>query len=783
MLFSNKKTVMISGKNSIISEIQDDVKRSNLQNISSCIYQTSDQTMISTKKDPVFFAMKEVKMQVCLPDPLITKDVSSLVPKARRVTTPLVESNPPQITLAESNLPQITFAEIQQLIHKSISNIPETVSRKEWLESKVQADIAFTKEDVITWIESKYLENKIQTDLNMIEFKNLENRIQTDLGFTKEDVLTWIDYKNQESHPDTGITFTKEDVIAWIEIESQKMKLIAIEERKKTDIQIESFIRDSLNYDRIAPIVEKYFAHMIEEDSRVVVEDDADLSEGARSKLEEMLEPAVGRIVQRIIKYDYEQDKINFPLADSAAMNLDINYDEVYDYDQQEKSHFEAPLLVPQPPGMYNPMYETAAELTIPPDNDQHTGLDVESVYKGRDDSKVFYVNELRTEYKSRKWIRFGNGIETGNVLDMVLDKTNKKIYIVGHFKHVNRIPIDNVAVYNVTDNVWSHVGNGISSVATCVAIYEESQILFVGGVFTKVGKGENQTPANNIAAYYVLENRWISLGDGLNRDCTALVFDTKTEKLYAGGTFTHTGSSAMHYVGIYDLKTNVWTGLVGGEINGPCRCLMLANENDLYIGGLFTHAGDSDIHASYVAKYNLNEYTWNDLAGGLQGYCNTLAYDATENVVYVGGTFNSVGNKESYKDAHHIAKFRIATQTWETMNGGVNNVVNSLSFDEKDKCLYIGGAFTHTFEDNILLNHIGKFVPESDLWTPLANHFKNCKIPTDDKGNDNVGLNGVCRVMNLDDTSLFVAGSFQIAGSITANSIVRYVVKRGGGD
>jgi hypothetical protein len=116
-------------------------------------------------------------------------------------------------------------------------------------------------------------------------------------------------------------------------------------------------------------------------------------------------------------------------------------------------------------------------------------------------------------------------------------------------------------------------------------------------------------------------------------------------------------------------------------------------------------------------------------------------------------------------------------------MNGGVNNVVNSLSFDEKDKCLYIGGAFTHTFEDNILLNHIGKFVPESDLWTPLANHFKNCKIPTDDKGNDNVGLNGVCRVMNLDDTSLFVAGSFQIAGSITANSIVRYVVKRGGGD
>jgi hypothetical protein len=717
MLFSNKKSAAmnISGK----GEIKDEVKRSSLQNISSCIYQSSvEPVFIQSKKGPVLFPIsREVKMQVLLPDPSSFTPPTPALPNAAIATsvrpTP-VPSLPTEKRDAFSKAKEpiavsksVTYEDIQQLVHASIANIPDVVSRQaiqEEVESKFRAQ-SFTKQDVLAWIEAE-IENK------------------------------------------------------WSE------------ERKKSDSQKE---------ETILPIVENYLAKIIEEDSRILLEtDDTDLSEGARSKFEEMIEPAVGRIVQRIIKYDYEQDKIGF--NETASMNLDINYDEVYDYEQQEKSHFEAPLLVPQPPGMYNPMYETAAELTVPPEND----LDIESFYKAKgEDGKVFYVNELRSEYKSRKWIRFGNGIETGNVLDMVLDKTNKKIYIVGHFKHVNRIPIENVAVYDVKENVWSHVGNGISSVATCVAIYEEAQILFVGGVFTKVGKGENVTPANNIAAFYILENRWISLGDGLNRDCTSLVFDTKTEKLYAGGTFTQTGTQSMHYVGIYSLKTNCWTGLVGGEINGPCRCLMLANDTELYIGGLFTHAGKNDTYVSYVAKYNLEEREnpWSDLAGGLQGYCNTLAYDPVEGVVYVGGTFNSVGAKESTKDAHHIAKFRLATQTWETMNGGVNNVVNSLSYDEKDKCLYIGGAFTHTFEDNILLNHIGKFVPETDTWAPLANHFKNCKIPTDDKGNDNIGLNGVCRVMNLDDTSLFVAGSFQIAGSITANSIVRYVVKRGGGD
>jgi len=527
----------------------------------------------------------------------------------------------------------------------------------------------------------------------------------------------------------------------------------------------------------IQPIVEKYLAQIIHDDSRVLLDDDDNKSDGAISKFEEMIEPAVARIVQRIIKYDYAEDTLK--IGETSSLNLDINYDEVYDYELQEKNHFEEK----KPPGMYNPMYNTPIGNEPFTTDDTMKILDIGLIYKmTTEDNKKFYDNDLRADFKnSRNWLRFGNGIETGSVIDMVLDKLHRKIYVVGHFKHVNRIPIDNVAVYDMREKTWSHVGHGVPSVATCVAVYEEEQIVFVGGVFTKVGKKGTQIFAHNIAAYHILQNKWTPLGEGLNRDCNTLVFDKTNKKLYAGGTFTQTGSQSLKYVGVYDLQSNTWSGLYGGEINGPCRTLLKPNDRDLYIGGLFTHVGHTDIHASYVAKYDLVNNTWSELSGGLQGYCNALAYDISENVLYVGGTFTSVGNQDTSWNAHHIAKYNLSDQTWAIMNGGVNDVVNSLSFDDVDHCLYVGGTFTHTYEENILLNRIGKYTPVNDKWSSLANHFQNTKISTDDdEGSDNVGLNGVCRVMNMDDKSLFVAGSFQIAGSITANSIVRYTMNRG---
>lgn len=667
-----------------------------------------------------------------------------------------------------------------------------------------QSEVRRTKLKTLFGVTSPTLTQKHVSDSNVIQ-----NVIQTTVSDPIEEdistmVLPFVPILTNDTEVIFDSTLTRADIVSLIhsELEIQKetqvtlpsidayiknldliskteMESILVQnslnERATTEYYLENCVNSKIELMHeeklIHPIIENILTQIIQTDSLILLDNNLPCEEEdecAKTKFEEMIEPAVARIVQRIIKYDYAHDKTLFP-SETNSLNLDINYDEVYDYEMQEQGHFEAPQIEVKsqqpPPGMNNPMHVES------PDS-------ISAVFKKEDNTK-YYTNELRSDPKySSKWLRFGNGIETGTVIDMVLDRINKKIYIVGHFKHVNRIPIDNVACYDMTAKTWSSVGNGIPSVVTCVAVYEENQIIFVGGVFSKVGKGENQIQAQNIASYNVVDNKWSTLGQGLNRDCNTLVLDKNKNKLYAGGTFTHTGTQSMHYVGIYDLETNSWNGLFEGEINGPCRVLLKSNETDLYIGGIFTHAGNKDIHASYVAKYDLEKQTWSDLSGGLQGYCNALAYDASENVVYVGGTFNSVGNKETTKDAHHIAKYCISNQTWNTMDGGVNNVVNSLCFDDIEKCLYVGGIFTHTYEEHILLNRVAKYIPKENKWTSLENHFI---LPTDEEGNDSVGLNGLCRVMSMDDKSLFVAGSFQIAGSITANSIVRYVVNREG--
>lgn len=522
--------------------------------------------------------------------------------------------------------------------------------------------------------------------------------------------------------------------------------------------------------EQIKPLVEKYLRQFIEEEDPSHHLDYDDIPDCATTKFEELIEPAVARIVQRIIKYDYSHEKMSFINGDNVSLNLNVDYDEVYDYEYQEKGQFEKKIPL-EPPGMYNPMYDTTNSV-IPNSSNSVTNMD--DIYRDHAmNADHSLKNYMRFKPQSKLWIPFGNGIDKGNITDIAIDRIHEKMYIVGHFKHVNRAPIENVAVYDKKQRTWGNVGNGVPNIATCVAVHEKLQILFVGGLYTKVGKGSGQISAQNIAAYYILENKWVQLGEGLNRECNTIILDENNGKLYAGGTFTKSGDQTLNYVGVYDLNTGSWSSLPGGEINGPCRTL-LKIKDQLYVGGIFTHVGhEDDIHASYVAKYDLEQNTWSDLCGGLQGYCNALAYDPTENVIYVGGTFISVGYRENSQEAHHVAKYNIESQSWGIMCGGLNNVVNDLTYDPDEQCLYVGGKFTHTFDDNMLVNRICKFDKKQQKWLSLTNSIQK---HSNDEENDNVGFNGPCNIIKKDSNSVVIAGSFQIAGSITANSIVRYL-------
>ena len=509
-------------------------------------------------------------------------------------------------------------------------------------------------------------------------------------------------------------------------------------------------------------LVQNYVIKMIEHGEND--EKNTDEDDEPKTRFEEIIQPSIARIIHRVLKYDQAHTDQN-----QNSVSLHFEVDDVYDMERQEKDHFTD---IDAKGSIYNPMYSNEPNVYNVKDD---TIVEMGSVYKGEESGSFLYENELR-KTGDRRWNRFGNGIDTaGSVIDLFLDKVNRKIYIVGNFKSVNRVPLENIAVFDLNEKKWKHVGEGIPQVATAIAVDEENEIVYVGGVFSKVGKGEYEVPANNVAAYNVKEKKWYALGEGLNRDCSTIIFDSTNKRLYAGGSFTQSGEKGIKYVAMYDIESKNWQSLKGGSVNGPCRIVLKTQGDDLYLGGLFTHAGNDDIHVSYVARYNLKDDTWYSLGGGLQGYCNAITYDVKKNKLYVGGTFTSVGSISNSINANHIAEYDIENNSWNDMDGGLNNIVQSIFYDASNECVYVGGTFTHSFENNIQLNHIARYDLKESKWYCLENHFPNTKPPKEEDENDNVGLNGNCKVMSVDNKSLFIAGSFQIAGNITANSIVRY--------
>jgi len=684
----------------------------------------------------------------------------------------------------------ISLADVEKLVQQKMPVVPEMpkVMSPEEIDRKIQEKIPKPVQSISLADVEKVVQQKMPTIPEMPKVMSPEE----------------IDQKITEKMP---VIPEMPKVMSPEEIDQKIVQKLETLPDPQTIVEsyVQSKLQDIPTQKTIEELVEKYLETILRDTSSTVEPDNSTIIETAKSRFEELIEPAVGRIVQRIIQYEYQGKEFLQPYGhdstvedygnvdedndDAHSINLDIQYGEVYD--NPTEGQFNAPIIeTPDTMAIENPLMDRKKRKSIieaitnpsPYVRSEDTpNFDMGAVYQKED--KVMYENELRSEFRSsRKWVRLGNGIEKGSVLDVAMDRNNRRVYIVGHFKHVNRVAMENIAVYDITIRGWSQVGGGISGLVTCIAIYEKSQIIFVGGLFSKVGKGDEQVQAINIAAYYVKQKRWAALGGGLNRECSTLYFDESTETLYAGGSFTQSGTAPIHYVGLYDLASDTWTGLKNGELNGPCRTLCKVDK-DLYIGGLFTHAGmgHSDIHVSYVAKYSMETNTWSSLSGGLQGYCNALAYDAEENAIYVGGTFTSVGDREHAENAHHIAKYYVEHQKWDTMGGGVNNVVNSLCFDSTHNSLYVGGTFTALHEDagTTVVNRIANYIPYTQKWQALPNHFPRCKISQEDEGNDNVGLNGVCKVLSMDRKSLFIAGSFQIAGNITANSIVRYVIDR----
>jgi len=108
---------------------------------------------------------------------------------------------------------------------------------------------------------------------------------------------------------------------------------------------------------------------------------------------------------------------------------------------------------------------------------------------------------------------------------------------------------------------------------------------------------------------------------------------------------------------------------------------LYLSDLTQLWVAGIFDTAGD--VPAFGIATYTFSSTTcsagyfsgtWADVQGGVNDLIHTMK--RIDNYVYVGGDFTRVGLNLF---ANHIAAFNLLTQSWETLNAGLDGTVRRL--------------------------------------------------------------------------------------------------------
>ena len=247
----------------------------------------------------------------------------------------------------------------------------------------------------------------------------------------------------------------------------------------------------------------------------------------------------------------------------------------------------------------------------------------------------------------------------------------------------------------------------------------------------------------------------WQAMGSGMNGGVRALAAGPDGRSLHAGGKFTIASGAAANYVARWDGATSSWQALAGGVdgggVDGPVAALALGPDGSLYAGGEFTTAGG--VTANHVARWDGS--AWRALGKGVDGAVAALAV-GPDGSLYAGGDFTTAGGVP----ANHVARWDGATSAWQALGSGADGAVAALALGS-DGALYAGGRFTTA--GGVAADNVARW--DGAAWRALGSGVSDCD------------WNG-CSVSALavgPDGSLYAGGNFATAGGVAANNVARW--------
>ncbi|KDR75421.1 hypothetical protein GALMADRAFT_249474 [Galerina marginata CBS 339.88] len=210
--------------------------------------------------------------------------------------------------------------------------------------------------------------------------------------------------------------------------------------------------------------------------------------------------------------------------------------------------------------------------------------------------------------------------------------------------------------------------------------------------------------------------------------------------------SFTATGSSTpAEAVALYDASSSIVGALVGPQVNGTVRTL-LVDGNSLFVGGEFTIPGAS---VNGLALYDLSANAW-DLNGlqslqpnsGSTVVVRSISKSTSKpTTLIIAGSFSQAGSLR----CPGICSFDTTTKQWNALGSGIQGEVASVAYGGTNQNILIAGG-SISLSDNTPAN-VAQFSIDNATWTAVG---ANSDIP---------GPVSAVEVNSGNISSLFVAG------------------------
>lgn len=286
---------------------------------------------------------------------------------------------------------------------------------------------------------------------------------------------------------------------------------------------------------------------------------------------------------------------------------------------------------------------------------------------------------QVAAQWDQKDWSVPGDGLRNLSGSSAPIEEITQAqdgVYALGQFALPNGQNANGIA--RLENNHWQRVGSGLRDRG-----------------LTAVSRGRELIVGHRQGVSRWTGSAWTELGPGLSGPVYALALAGRD--IYAGGSFTNSGSTAMRNLAKWD-GTN-WSS-VGLGVNGTVRALAVQHD-DLFVGGDFTEAGG--IPCARVARWR--QTTWSPLGPGFSNgvlaaspllvglVTNEAATTVLNLTVAPGGTLFAGGNFTSSGANPRSFVAQWDGNDWLPLGRGVNHWVRDLACDGRH--LYAVGDFT----------------------------------------------------------------------------------------